>query len=201
MKKLLTLLLAAAILLPCLLGGCTSPNSPKETTAQTTTPEETTPEVTTPENTTPENTIPENTTLEDTPVVTPPETKTLTLTTVNITSGDDPTELNAAAELLEYLNKKGVVAAEDGFPISINIDSSIETDSFLIEAVLEGENVGMTIRGGVGRDVLLGTYKFLEEYAGFRYFTATLETYTKDPIVIPEGVVMEYTPVDRKSVV
>ena len=197
MKKLLTLVLVAAMLLPCILTGCKSNQTPADTTPQSPSLEQTTPTATTPEATTPDTpdvTTPDQTT-PDQPIVTPPVVTTLTLTTVQVTSGEDVTEISAAAELVAYLEKKGVTVAEDGFPISINIDPSIETDSFLIESVLEGENIGMTIRGGVGRDVLFGVYKFLEEYAGFRYFTATLETYTADPIVIPEGVVMEYTPV------
>lgn len=202
MKKLLTLFLAVAILLPCFLTGCDNlfGKTPAETTPsasppEATTPEATTPEATTPETTTPEVTTPEVTTPETPPVTPPPEVKKMTLTTVKVTTGEDVTEVRAGAELLAYLEKKGVLPAEDGFPISISIDASVAIDCFLIEAVVEGENAGMTIKGGTGRDVLFGVYKFLEEYAGFRFFTANLETYTEDEIIIPEGVVMEYTPV------
>ena len=177
MKKLLTLLLAAAILLPCLLGGCNSKDTPKETTAQTTTPKETTPEKTTP---------------QDDPVITP-EVKTMTLTTVKVTCGEDATELYAATELLDYLNKKGVTASEDGYPIHISFDEALGMDSFRIQATF-GEDGGMTIEGGNGRGVIYAVYRFLEEYAGFRYLTPTIETQTEDDVVIPEGLVMEYAP-------
>ena len=177
MKKLLTLLLAAAILLPCLLGGCNSKDTPKETTAQTTTPKETTPEKTTP---------------QDDPVITP-EVKTMTLTTVKVTCGEDATELYAATELLDYLNKKGVTASEDGYPIHISFDEALGMDSFRIQATF-GEDGGMTIEGGNGRGVIYAVYRFLEKYAGFRYLTPTIETQTEDDVVIPEGLVMEYAP-------
>ncbi|MBO5931895.1 MAG: DUF4838 domain-containing protein, partial [Clostridia bacterium] len=197
MKKLLTLLLTVAILLPCFLTGCNlldlikgEETTPVETVGCETTPGETTPpEVTTPENTTPENTTPE----QEPPVE--PEPKTLTLTTVNVTTGDDVTEVYAGAELLSYLNKKGITAADDGFPIHISIDSELGADHFKIEACLDEENAGMTFRGGDKRGILYAVYQFLEEYAGFRYFTPDLETYTEDDVVIPEGVVMDHDPV------
>ena len=198
MKKLLTLLLTVAILLPCFLTGCNlldlikgeEKTTPVETVGCETTPGETTP----PEETTPENTTPENTTPEEEPPV-EPEPQTLTLTTVNVTTGDDVTEVYAGAELLSYLNKKGITAADDGFPIHISIDSEIGADCFKIEASFDEENAGMTFRGGDKRGILYAVYQFLEEYAGFRYFTYELETYTEDDIVIPEGVVMEHDPV------
>ena len=176
MKKLLTLLLATALLLPCLFCACT----PK------------TPEVTTPEQTTPETTTPEQTT-PDTTIEVPPEPLTMKLTSVKIVTGTDKSEAYAGAELLSYLTKKGITVTADGFPISIEIDETLGMDSFLIEASLE-ENIGMTIKGGNSRGVLYAVYRFLEKYAGFRYFTPDLETYTEDDVVIPEGIVMEYTP-------
>ena len=176
MKKLLTSLLATALLLPCLFCACT----PK--TPEVTTPEQTTPEATTPEQTTP-----------DTTIVVPPEPITMKLTSVKIVTGTDKSEAYAGAELLSYLTKKGITVTADGFPISIEIDETLGMDSFLIEASLE-ENIGMTIKGGNSRGVLYAVYRFLEKYAGFRYFTPDLETYTEDDVVIPEGIVMEYTP-------
>ena len=172
MKKLLTLLLVAAMLLPCLLTGCELFNRPEETTPQATTPLETTP--------------------QNDPVVTP-EVKTMKLTTVKVTTGEDATEIYAGAELQEYLVKKGVTMAEDGFPIHISIDSSLSMDSFKIEATF-GETGGMSFTGGNGRGVIYSVYRFLEKYAGFRYLTPTIETQTEDDIVIPEGLVMEHTP-------
>ena len=179
MKKLLTLLLAVAILLPCLLNSCDFSINPKETTAiesETTTPA---PEVTTPAPETPP---------------TPPAVTEMKLTSVKVTTGEDPTELYGGAELIAYLNKKGVTVAENGFPISISIDSSMESGCFKVEASLN-ENAGMTIKGSTGRDTLFGVYKFLEKYAGFRYFTYDLETYTKDDVILTDGVMMNYVPV------
>ena len=118
----------------------------------------------------------------------------LTLTNIAVSTGENATEVYAGTELVSYLNKKGIVATENGFPISIAIDSSLGDDCFVIEADVE-ENLGMTIRGGNGRGVLYGVYRFLQEYAGFRYFTYDLETYTDDDVVIFSGVLMEYTPV------
>jgi len=173
MKKSLIFLLVSAMLLPCLLGSCNLFGNPTETT-----PEATTPEVTTP---------------MDGSTVTP-NVNTMKLTTVNVTTEDGDAVAFAAAELLAYLSKQGVVQAEDGFPISVSIDPSLDGDSFLIEASFE-ENKGMTFKGGNERGILYSVYRFLEEYAGFRYFTPELETFTPGDVIIPEGVVMEYTPV------
>ena len=168
MKKLLTLVLVAAMLLPCFLTGCNLFNQPAETTPTQTTPETTPPD-------------------------TPAPTKTMTLTAINATAGESDAEAYALAELGAYLAKKGIAISEDGFPISISIDSSVNENGFKIEAVLEGDAAGMTIKGGNGRGVLYAVYRFLQEYAGFRFFTPELETYTEDAVVIPEGVVMDYT--------
>ena len=148
MKKLLTLLLVVAILLPCFLTGCDNlfGKTPTETTPEATTPEVTTPEVTTPEQTTPEVTTPEATTPEEPPVITPPEVKKMTLTTVNVTTGTDVTEIFAGTELISYLNKKGISSSAEGFPIHIMIDSSLSEGCFTVEASLE-ENAGMTGKG------------------------------------------------------
>ena len=135
--------------------------------------------------------IPEETT---TPEETTPEVIEMKLTTVTVTTGDDMTEIYAGAEMLAYLQKKGVSYAKDGFPISINIDPSLGMDSFVIEATLSGDNIGMTVRGGNGRGALYGVYRFLEKYAGFRYLAPGLETQTEADIIIPNGLVMEHTP-------
>ena len=114
------------------------------------------------------------------------------LTTVNITSSNEPTALHAKEELVSYLQKKGVAICEDGFPISIAVDSSFEQDSYKIEACL-GKNEGMTILGDKC-GVLYGVYNFLEAYAGVRFFTPTLELCPKGDIVVPEGLVLEHAP-------
>ena len=177
MKKLLILVLVAALLLPCLLTACNSQNKPVETTPE----QPTTPEVTTPD------------TSDDVPPA-KPEVKTMTLTTIQVTTGETQAEIFAGAELMAYLSKQNVTVAEDGFPISISIDPTLDEDGFLIEASFE-ENRGMTFKGSNERGVLYAVYRFLEKYAGFRYFTPELETFTPGDVVIPEGVVMDYAPV------
>ena len=183
MKKLLALILVAMLLLPCLITGCGKTDKDTETTTETTTGQ--------PEDT-PSETEPSETEPGDDPI-TPPEPAELTLTTVNVTTGEDMTEIYAGAELMAYLQKKGIPNTADGFPISIHIDSSLEMDSFKIEACFD-EDAGMTIVGGNGRGVIYGVYRFLEKYAGFRFLAPGLETQTEDDVIIPEGVVMEYTP-------
>ena len=174
MKKLLILVLVAALLLPCLLTACNPSQKPEEITLE----QNTTPEVTTPE---PDDSI-------------VPEVETMKLTSIKVTTGDTQSEIFAGAELMAYLSKQNVTVAEDGFPISISIDPSLDGDSFLIEASFE-ENRGMTFKGGNERGVLYAVYRFLEKFAGFRYFTPELETFTPGDVVIPEGVVMDYAPV------
>ena len=189
MKKTLTLLLAVIMLLSCFLSACNK-NKPEETTTGETPPAATSPvETTSPAE---ETTTPENTTTGDDPTITPPELKTLTLTSVKITTGEDKTEVYAGAELMAYLVKKGISLAEDGLAISVYIDPSLEMDCFKIEADLE--NGSMTFAGGNGRGVIYSVYRFLEEYAGFRYLAPGLETQTADAIVITDGFVMEHTP-------
>lgn len=174
MKKLLTLVLAAVLLLPNFLTACNFQKQPTETTLE----QNTTPEVTTPE--------------PDDPIV--PEVKTMKLTSIKVTTGDTQSEIFAGAELMAYLSKQNITVAEDGFPISISIDPTLNEDGFLIEASFE-ENRGMTFKGSNERGVLYAVYRFLEKYAGFRYFTPELETFTPGDVVIPEGVVMDYAPV------
>ena len=169
MKKLLTLLLVAAILLPCVLGGCKKPEEPAVTT-------------------------PTDTTTKDNPIIVdPPTVPTLTLTSVKVsTTGEEDSEAYAAAELMAYLAKKGVALAEDGFSISLSIDPTLGLDAFKIEADIAAGS--MTFVGGNGRGIIYAVYRFLEEYAGFRYLAPDLETQTDDPIVITDGVVMEHSP-------
>ena len=174
MKKLLILVLVAALLLPCLLTACNPSQKPEETTLE----QNTTPEVTTPE---PDDSI-------------VPEVETMKLTSIKVTTGDTQSEIFAGAELMAYLSKQNVTVAEDGFPISISIDPTLDEDGFLIEASFE-ENRGMTFKGSNERGVLYAVYRFLEKFAGFRYFTPELETFTPGDVVIPEGVVMDYAPV------
>ena len=194
MKKSLIIFLTVALLLPCFMIGCKSKKE-EETTPTITTPTTTTPEATTPETTTPEVTTSEATTPPDDndDVVTPPETA-MTLTEVSIATGESASEVYAGEELAKYLQQKKIAVKEGTFPIAISIDTTLGDDAFLIEAVTTGENIGMTIKGGNGRGVLYGVYKFLEELGGVRYFMPNLEKVPESPIVITEGVVLEYTP-------
>ena len=164
MKKVLIVLLISALLLPCFLSGCNLSDKPEQTTPTGTNPP-----------------------------VTNPEGKTIKLTTVKVTAGETSSEAFAAAELLAYLSKQGITQAEDGFPISISIDPTLKEDGFLIEASFE-ENRGMTFKGSNERGVLYAVYRFLEKYAGVRYFTPELETVYPGDVIIPDGVVLEHTP-------
>ena len=192
MKKTLALLLLAAMLLPVLLSGCNN-TPPEATTPNTTTPTVTTPEVTTPDITTPEITTPGGS-----EIVTPPEIDNGVvdgvLVRATITTGDSQNEIFAGEELTAYLTKKNVAITDDGFPIILFIDETLGDDCFSIDAILQGEEASMTIRGGNGRGVLYGVYKFLEQYAGVRYFTPTLEIVPEGDIVLHEGNLLAYAP-------
>ena len=168
--------LILAVLLPCLLIGCT-PSTPEQETTPEITTTETTPEATTP----PEEVVPK---------------ATMKLTHVTITAGDTPAERTALAELTAYLEKRSITVSEGGFPISIYLDATMEDDTYCVEAVIEGKKPGMDIRGGNGRGVLYGVYGFLEKYAGLRAFTPTLEVFpTEGDIIIEEGKMLEFYPV------
>ena len=185
----------------------TSPEAttPEETTPEVTTPEVTTPEVTTPEVTTPEVTTPEVTTPE---VTTPEETEPIdppvydfsnvdennVLKRACIITGEGDSEKYAGREMARYLNLKNVEIADDGFPIILFLDPTLEADSFLIDVTLRGEEASMTVRGGNDRGVLYGVYKFLEQYAGVRYFTPTLEKIPAGDIVLYDGNMLAYAP-------
>ena len=184
MKKILISLLIAALLIPSLLVGCDF-EKPEETTPAATTPEETTPAVTTPGDSNPDVTPPTDDTT--------PKTE-MTLTEVSITTGESESEVYAGEELAKYLQQKNVAVKDGAFPISIQIDEALEDDAFVITATIEGADAGMTIKGGNGRGVLYGVYKLLEELGGVRYFMPGLEKVPESPIVIKNGVVLEYTP-------
>ena len=171
MKKSLIFLLIAALLVPCLLFGC-KPDTPTEETTPNTTPDVTTP----PDPSTSEN----------------PDK--LTLSKVNVISGDSTIEAYAAAELCVYLAQKGVEIGSDGFTITIENNDTLPVDNFKIEATLSGDDAGMTITGGPGAGVLYGVYRFLEKYAGVRFFTPTLELCTEGDVTIEKGVVLNGNP-------
>ena len=184
MKKLLSLVLAATLLLCCLLSGCnTAPKTDKTNTLQ---------QADTPVNT--PNTASSNQTTDATL-----KEGAMILNCVKIISnGQTPAEATAAAELQKYLEQRAVVINDEvGFPITLVLDETLGDDSFKITAsTATGENQGMIIAGGNGRGVLYGVYNFLQEFAGFRAYTPDLELFLNDDdIVIWDGVLLEYHPV------
>ena len=186
MIKYLSFLLAVVLLLTALTG-CKD-KTPAQTTPVDNIPTETTPKETTPEATTPG---------EADPTVPVP---TKTLTAVSITSGDTPTEQLAAAELQKHLEIKGVAIEPSGLPITLSVDQTLGDDCYRIEGSVNvsEEQTGdeyLNIIGGNGRGVFYGVVRFLEEYAGTRFFTYELETHTADPVALPETILIEYTPV------
>ena len=180
MKKPLILLLIAAMLLPTLLSGCN--NTPPKTT----TPTETTPEVTTPS----PSDGPDVPDVPDGPDITSDNV----LHRAEIITGDSESEIYAGEELAKYLTQKGVAIAPNAFPIILYTDPTLNEDSFSVDVTLAGEEASMTIRGGNGRGVLYGVYKFLEQYAGVRYFTKDLEVIPEGDIVLLEGNMLSYSP-------
>ena len=157
MKKTLSFLLAILLLLSTALVGCKKNN----VTDNDTTQEETTLENTTPDKQ-PENTIP-----------------TKTLTSVALSAGDSATELLAATELQKHLEIKGVTISGSGLPINLSIDETLGTDCYRIEGaanVTEEQNGDeyVNIIGGNGRAVFYGVVRFLEDFAGTRFFTYEL---------------------------
>ena len=191
MKKPLAFVLAMLLLLTTVFVGCTPDNTqtdlPYEETSSTATHDCTTPEETTPEQTTPEE-----------EVLFPPTEKELT--SVSIASGDSDTEKLAAAELQKHLEIKGVSISPEGFPIVLSIDGTLGDDAYRIvgKANLNGDascEEYINITGGNGRGVFYGVVRFLEEYAGTRFFTYELETHTTDPVVLPETISIDYQPV------
>ena len=184
MKKLLSLVLAATLLLCCLLSGCnTAPKTDKTNILQ---------QADTPVNT--PNTASSNQTTDATL-----KEGAMILNCVKIISnGQTPAEATAAAELQKYLEQRAVVINDEvGFPITLVLDETLGDDSFKITAsTAEGENQGMIIAGGNGRGVLYGVYNFLQEFASFRAYTPDLELFLKDDdIVIWDGILLEYHPV------
>ncbi len=185
MRKSLSFVLTVMLLLSAALAGCTPTDNTENTT-----PAETTPQITTPnasEETTP------GTDIDPTPTA-------KELSSVSITAGETDVEQLAAAELQKHLEIKGVSVGENGFPITLSIDSSLGDDCYRIQgaANVTEEQTGdefINIVGGNGRGVFYGVVRFLEEYAGTRFFTYELETHTSDPITVPESILIEYQPV------
>ena len=183
MKKTLSFLLAILLLLSTTLVGC----STVDFTDNDTSPEETSTTETTPEETAP----------DEEPEITGPTKK---LTSVALSAGDSATELLAATELQKHLEIKGVTISGSGLPINLSIDETLGTDCYRIEGaanVTEEQNGEeyVNIIGGNGRAVFYGVVRFLEDFAGTRFFTYELETHTADPVTLPETILIEYKPV------
>ena len=141
----------------------------------------------------------ETTTVEDPWFVTSPYegggvTEENVLKDVSIITGQSESEVYAGEELAAYLTQKNVKVSADGFPVIIVIDPTLGEDAFLVDVTLHGEEASMTIRGGNGRGVLYGVYKFLEKYAGIRYFMPGLELIPEGDIVLFEGNMLSYEP-------
>ena len=135
MQKLLTLVLVAILLLPCLLAGCNKPTekaNPELTTPEETTPVETSTDVTTPEATTPEETTPSDPPTYDFSNV----NENNVLKRACIITGESNSEKYAGEELAKYLRKKNVEIASDGFPIILFLDPTLDPDSFLVDTTL-----------------------------------------------------------------
>ena len=175
----------------------TSVSTPEETSAST--PKETS--VSTPEETsasTPEETsvsTPEETTPEEPPVYDYSNVdEDNVLKRACIITGESENERYAGEEMAYYLQLKNVEIADDGFPIIIFFDPALIADSFFVDVTLRGEEASMTIRGGGDSGVLYGVYHFLEQYAGVRYFTPTLEKIPAGDIVLWDGNMLAYEP-------
>lgn len=196
MQKLLPLLLVITLVLPCLLAGChTSTPSPEDTTSQATTPTETTLEQAPPEVTEPEETTPSQVEQPEPPVYDYSNVdENNVLKRAKVITGSSEHEVYAGQELVKYLKQKNVEIAEDGFPIFLYLDPTLPTDSVLVDATLRGEDAELTIRGGIHRGAIYGVYRFLEEYAGVRYFTPTLEVVPDSPIILHDGNLISYAP-------
>ena len=185
MKKTIAFLLAVCLLLIPVLTSCKNKKNKNETSAEITS------------QTTPGQTTPETTPKEEEIEIPSPQK---TLTSVSVTAGDTPTEQLAAAELKKHLQMKGVSLEDGGFPIFLSIDTSLGDDCYRIEGVAntteeQTNEEYLRIIGGNGRGVFYGVVRFLEDYAGTRFFTYELETHSPDPVTIPETILVEYAPV------
>ena len=203
MKKLLILLLCAAMLLSCFLTGCNNtPDTPADGTDAVTTAEDTTVRETEPADTeeSAETTAVETTV--ETEAETDPEENTenmpeigitRSISSVTIRAGDSPAEGYAATELTKYLEKKGVTVGDSGYTVTLSVDDAMVDDSYSI-AVYRKNGDGTVITGGNGRGVIYGVYRFLEEFGGVRFFTPTLESVPAGNLEITTGL-LQYDPI------
>ena len=101
---------------------------------------------------------------------------------INVQAGADPAEQYAASEFIQYMAKFGIPEGE-GLKVRIYLDSTAGRDGFRI-TVSDADT--LEIAGGNGRGVNYGVYRFLERYAGVRYFMPGLETLGEGDIVVEE---------------
>ena len=121
------------------------------------------------------------------------------LSAVIITTGDSPAETHAAAELAKYLGMMGVSITDNGYRITLRINPDMTDDSYRI-LVFQEDNDGTVITGGNGRGVIYGIYRFLEDQAGVRFFTPTLEIVPDSGLTITTGTT-EFEPVFVKRTI
>ena len=196
MKKLLALLLTVVMLLSIVSCNPAPDFQTEQTTPQVTTPAQDT----TPEETTPEPTEPDPPADEEPLFVEVDGVSMRQLTSVSIVTDGTSPELTAAFELLDHLEIKGLIWSPNGFPIELSIDPSLGNDAYRIEGVAnvsadQKNDEYVYIIGGNGRGVIYGVVRFLEEFAGTRFFTYKLETHTEDPVLLPQNILIEYQPV------
>ena len=95
----------------------------------------------------------------------------------------------AVSEMTRYLAKMRIPNVSEGYRIIIGIDETLAADGYRIRI----ESWGTTIEGGNLRGAIYGTYRFLTDWCGVRFFTPTLETCSTDNVVLQPCEVC-YTP-------
>lgn len=171
MKRIFALLLTVAMLV-CTLAACNKPKEPEQTDPTTPEVEDTTPEVTTP-------TEPEFPT-------TPPKK----ITSFRVTCGDSAVENFAATELKWYLKEKNLPLSDNGYHISIVIDTDVVEDGYTIVATEDS----LTIAGGNNRGLAYGIYDFLEKYIGVHFYSPDTVVVDKNDVMIGGGVLEAFEP-------
>ena len=97
----------------------------------------------------------------------------------------------AASEFEEYMLKMGFYFKETGFAVNLGLDETLHEDGYRIEATTEA----ITIVGGSGRGVIYGVYGFLTKYAGVKFLTPEIEYCDDVDIKLEDNMSYTYTPV------
>lgn len=198
MKKIILLFVCFALLLPCILIGCSGGEQAADASSATDDNEQSPTEEPTEKPTDAKDDDdkekPDNDKEEDMQGQFPAKPLyfgSQKIFSVAVSAGDSEPEIYARSELLKYFEKVSVKSRDDGYPITLSIDPSLPEDGYKREISSEG----MSIVGGNGRGVLYGVYGFLEKYVGIRFLTPDLETckegrielndesYTYEPII------------------